>query len=216
MVNSGFVLAEVVRRVDPLHRGIGQFIKEEIAAPLQLDLLLGDKNSREGGLPVRIAKCTMGPIWWLSLLYATLFSVVIMLKTVLLPILLLPIKVGAIPIKDWVSKWFDLTRCLAYQDPDTDFHRSFPITGLPLWQAEAIVNFPGWYELELATANMLSNAESMGRLATCLANGGEFRGQRILQESTIQLALGDPQPKMMKGIGEVSTFVLEPRGRVEG
>ena len=65
------------------------------------------------------------------------------------------------------------------------------------------MNFPGWYELELATANMLSSAESMGRLATCLANGGEFRGRRILREETIQLALGDPQPKMMKGIGEV-------------
>ena len=61
----------------------------------------------------------MGPIWWLSLLYATLFSVVIMLKTVLLPILILPIKIGSIPISSWVSKWFDLTRCLAYQDPDT-------------------------------------------------------------------------------------------------
>ena len=36
MINSGFVLAEVIRRVDPQHRGIGQFIKEEIAEPLQV------------------------------------------------------------------------------------------------------------------------------------------------------------------------------------
>ena len=91
----------------------------------------------------------------------------------------------------------------SYHDPDTDFHRSFPITGLPLWQAEAIVTYPGWYELELATANMLASACAMGRLATCLANGGEFRGRRILREETIKIALGDPQPKMMKGIGEI-------------
>jgi CubicO group peptidase (beta-lactamase class C family) len=37
----GWLAGEVVRRVDPRHRGIGQFVQDEISQPLGLDLWIG-------------------------------------------------------------------------------------------------------------------------------------------------------------------------------
>lgn len=37
MLSLGFYESELIRRVDPLHRSLGQFFQEEIASPLGLD-----------------------------------------------------------------------------------------------------------------------------------------------------------------------------------
>ena len=132
----------------------------------------------------------MGPEWWLKLLYATLFGVVVMMQTVFMPVLLLPcIKVGDKTLREFVSpvgptlrarlfalwssalsasapvlkaaaaklsvarrwsymevtqvsKWTDLTRCLAYGDSSTFAAQSFPISGIPIWNAKAICGVP--------------------------------------------------------------------------
>ena len=48
MILSGIVLGELIRRVDPKHRTLGAFIRDEIAIPLELDLVLGIKNLEVG------------------------------------------------------------------------------------------------------------------------------------------------------------------------
>lgn len=84
----------------------------------------------------------MGPQWWLRLLYASLFCIVITLQTVLLPVTALPIKIGGTTLLGWLSKWTDLTRCLAYGDLDTFAARAWHFTDIPMWRASAIVNRP--------------------------------------------------------------------------
>ncbi len=52
-----------------------------------------------------MCKSIMGPEWWLKLLYATLFGVVVMMQTVFMPVLLLPcIKVGDKTLREFVSR----------------------------------------------------------------------------------------------------------------
>jgi len=57
----GWILGEIVRRVDPKHRSLGRYVAEEIAAPLHIDdLWIGLPKGLEG----RVAKLTdaMTPI----------------------------------------------------------------------------------------------------------------------------------------------------------
>lgn len=53
----GYLLAEVVRRTDPQHRGFGEFVREEICSPLHIeDLWIGIPAAHDS----RIARLTYG------------------------------------------------------------------------------------------------------------------------------------------------------------
>ena len=54
----GWLAGELVRRVDPQHRGIGQFVQEEIVKPLGLDLWIGLPDALES----RVAPLVGTPI----------------------------------------------------------------------------------------------------------------------------------------------------------
>ena len=127
---------------------------------------------------------------------------IVVLQTVLFPVLLLPIKVGDKTLREFVSKWSDLTRALAYADPDTFASKSFPVSDLKMWNARAVVQLcPALLEMELGSFNGVASAEDLGRLASCLANGGEWRGVRIISEEGVREMLKNPKDVMLRGIG---------------
>ena len=73
-----------------------------------LSYVAGTGNRRAA---LRVCKSIMGPEWWLKLLYATLFGVVVMMQTVFMPVLLLPcIKVGDKTLREFVSRLPTRTR----------------------------------------------------------------------------------------------------------
>ncbi len=43
----GWLAGELIRRVDPAHRGVGQFVQDEIATPLEVELFIGLPESFE-------------------------------------------------------------------------------------------------------------------------------------------------------------------------
>lgn len=53
-ISLGFYESELLRRVDPQHRSLGQFFAEEIAAPLGLEFYIG--------LPEGIPNCRLAPL----------------------------------------------------------------------------------------------------------------------------------------------------------
>ena len=76
-ITLGFYQSELLRRIDPQHRSLGQFFQDEIASPLRLDVYIrlpeGIPNSRLAtmtrpslvdlfrGFPLRLALDTMNP-----------------------------------------------------------------------------------------------------------------------------------------------------------
>jgi len=206
MVCSGEVLHEVLRKVDPQHRHLGAFIRDEICEPLDLQLVLAVQYARATDLHLRLVRSTMGPNWKLRLMYSTLFSLICLLFTLFLPLLMLPIRIKGKTLKEWLSKWVDLTRCLAYGDKDTYAAKSFHFAGFrSLWNATEISAHPRIFEVGVAGASMASNARSMGRLAACLANWGELDSVRIISEAGVKSMLSKPEYGIMRGIGAFPT-----------
>jgi Beta-lactamase len=71
-VSRGWVLAELVRRVDPSHRLMHDFVHEEIVQPLGIDLYLGVPETKLGNIVPLIRTPTP---WMLGIPYiVTLFS----------------------------------------------------------------------------------------------------------------------------------------------
>lgn len=58
-LSVGFYVSELVRRADPLHRGVSQFFSEEIASPLDLDIFIG--IPRDSNVETRIARLQQLP-----------------------------------------------------------------------------------------------------------------------------------------------------------
>ena len=55
-ITRGFLLQEIVRRVDPQRRTIGKFVEEEIATKLKIDIHIG--LSKDKQKETKIADCT--------------------------------------------------------------------------------------------------------------------------------------------------------------
>ena len=45
-MNRGWIIGEIVRRVDPKKRTLGEFVKEEISEPLGIDFYIGLPDSK--------------------------------------------------------------------------------------------------------------------------------------------------------------------------
>jgi hypothetical protein len=58
---------------------------------------------------------------------------------------------------------------------------------------------PNILDGEFGAMNGLASAQSLGRLAACLANGGEYRGARIISEAGLKTMLSHPKDAMLKG-----------------
>lgn len=206
MVTSGEVLEVVLTAADPKKRSLAVFIKEEIAAPLQLrSLMVGLDNALEK-TSVRMARSTMGSDWALRVTYATTFACICVLFTVLSPLLLLPIKISGTPLRSWASKWSDLTRCLGYGDKDTFAAKSFCFAGFKtMWNAREISATPRIAEMEMGAASGVSSARDLGKMGAMLANWGELNGVRVMSEEGVKAMFDHPVDAMMKGIGVIPT-----------
>ena len=58
---------------------------------------------------------------------------------------------------------------------------------------------PNLLDGEFGAMNAIASAQSLGRLAACLANGGEYKGVRIISEAGLKTMLSHPKDAMLKG-----------------
>lgn len=60
-VSRGWLINEIVRRVDPAHRTVGQFLRDEVTRPLGIELVLGTDDNVDH----EIAPVTLNESIWL-------------------------------------------------------------------------------------------------------------------------------------------------------
>lgn len=156
-LTRGWLTGEIVRRVDPLGRTLGQFVRDEIAGPLGVSLIIGVSAQEEQAH--HFAPVAHRP------LANMLFHLVIPYLVLKVPLVKLvpPLSVEVVGAAFDKTSWFTRTN---------------PVT----WYTKGIgiYNSPRGRKIEMPSANGQANARSMAKLAACLANGGELNGVRLL------------------------------------
>jgi CubicO group peptidase (beta-lactamase class C family) len=147
-LNHGYMLGEIIRRTDPQHRSLSEFVHEEISEPLGIkDLYFGTPPSEHH----RVATLT------------TEFTLKGMASDLI---------AQAVPA--------------------------------PMGFAPALRNDPAVWEAGWPSCGAIATASSVARFWAMLANGGEFRGVRILPEDRVRSFL-TPRP-FISGPDELMGF----------
>ncbi|GBG33554.1 Beta-lactamase domain-containing protein 2 [Hondaea fermentalgiana] len=140
--SRGFLLEEIVRRVDARTRSLGEQVREDIAEPLGVTVVLGEPNEEE--------KKRISPLKFVSTAYYILRYYV---KRMLFQ---------AYPD--------DIPRFNAFADPTSRLVRSFtPIDMSRLDTPAEYYNDPKFLDIECASVTAISNARSLGKIADLIA-----------------------------------------------
>jgi len=177
-LTRGLIENELVKLVDPQKRDLGIIFQEEIAQPLGVDCWIGHFPKSE---IKRVFPMTQIPV-----IYA-------ITKT------LIPFYLGTLDS-------FSATTIGLSFDPTSLLSRTFlPRVGRTLTDTSPYSTFEEVNAVS-PSAGGITNAKSMGRILDMLASGGEINGVRILQESTINLMLGNPTDKLDGCLNRNYTF----------
>jgi CubicO group peptidase (beta-lactamase class C family) len=169
--SRGFLVNELVRRVDPKKRNINQFVNEEISAKLGVE-------------------ATFRPSDWsrVSKLYGTPIHYVIVRAIPALIRLLFP---KNLPFWPWTIQQ-DIM--LEMTNKDALMHKSSNCVEKLDQPPE--VQFEFYKDIEiLSSFTLKTNAKSLAKVAAVMANKGELDGIRLMSEETWELASqhGEPQ-----------------------
>jgi len=159
----GWILNEIVRRVDPQNRTIGEFCRDEICEPLGVDFYIGlsDEEMRRA-VPLTL----QNPLW-------------AMLQSCL------PQALGSrVP---WNVFWF-LRHGVEAMINNLIFPES-TLPFLPPYPLFDTFNHKSFRHVEVPSANGYTNASSMARIMSCLANGGEIDGIRLISPQGLERAI---------------------------
>lgn len=159
-ISRGLYASELLRRVDPKHRTMGQFLRDELATPLGLELWIGLPESEEGRIsPPHV---DVAPIMKLLGLGGD----------------------SAMDLNDPRYALFDheieFLRRLITQ-PGSVQHRSLNCISFEGVPPQALGNHRLIRACEAPSSNGVSNAESLAKLAALAAGGGAFSGVAIFK-----------------------------------
>lgn len=190
-VTRGWIVNEIVRRVDPQHRTIGQFLLEEISTPLNMrdELRIGlpdNLHSRVAPL-VRRSGAWSTKQWLFPKVFGggriVGFSVGARVAGVFLaPILALPALMAGTVFAIKGSKPF-----LSHPDIDKN------VGGMELW------NTPELRRSEIPSANGHASARALATVAVCMVEGGGLPdgSVRLLSAEGVEAAQAQPIIKKM-------------------
>lgn len=181
----GLMVSELIRRVDPLKRTIGQFIHDELYVQLGLDIHCGSKDDRVRAnmwdLEVPNPFKVIGLAWTPSFLYERARQVPSILelfkftKNAVVGYTTLMKKVDRLRLQDFQFFFGMLWRSRFCQD---EHGEGFPNVSLSL------VNKQEFREVEFSSINVVASAQSLGKLAAFMANRGSLGSAQILRRAT--------------------------------
>ena len=185
-MSRGWIVNEIVRRVDPQGRTIGEIIQEDINVPLGIDekeLFIGAKNEQQLNNIADISSI-FAFSWktWQSIVYPSFLGG------------------QTVPLKSWWLKFWlalgiPLGHLVAYINENNGLlDLVFPgVTDLDdsTLQLPNFVNSRVVRELEMPSANGHSNARSLAKLATVVVEGGSIDGVRLMSQQAVKRAVGN-------------------------
>ncbi len=165
-MSRGWILNEIFRRVEPSGRTIGEYLKDEIAGPLDLNVYIGapDEGKRNHDLTCRGMGSTM-------------------LHSVLPSFISKKVEVSA----GQLMAIGRLVKEHSSDNPKSDDRKMFPIEGLdgkdehPVTLKDVedqIIMRRG----ETPSSNGACSARGLAKLGACILNGGELDGVRIMSK----------------------------------
>jgi CubicO group peptidase (beta-lactamase class C family) len=166
-VTRGWIVNEIFRRIDPAGRTIGEFLREDISAPLEVDAIIGVKEEELN----RISK--ISPL-----------GVGFQFKESLKPKFLkrrMELNIFQILAK--------LSRLIPNMRKGTTRGAPPPFTGM---DRIAFFNEPEIAMGETPSANANCSARGLAKIAAMMSLGGEWAGEEYLNEAAWKAMHGDP------------------------
>ena len=171
-ITRGWIANEVFRRVEPTGRTMGEFLREEISAPLSIDVFIGLHDLE---IP-RINKVVP-----LGFGFQFLQS-------------LLPRAVGRrmeLNLPQTAAKFWRLRDGLKNR---TTTGTPIPITGM---EKLTIIDSPAVAKGEIPSAGAKCTARGLAKLAAVMANGGRLAGRQIMGNAAFTALHGAPVQRNM-------------------
>eukprot|EP00475_Leptophrys_vorax_P010107 TRINITY_DN1678_c0_g1_i1.p1 TRINITY_DN1678_c0_g1~~TRINITY_DN1678_c0_g1_i1.p1 ORF type:complete len:479 (-),score=124.48 TRINITY_DN1678_c0_g1_i1:926-2329(-) len=163
-VSRGLLLSQILRRVDPKKRLIGQFIREELVQPLSGEFHVGFLGglAKDGPSADEIV-----PRWEHSLRDHSVR---------LIARIMLGIRLNA-----------QEQELFASGANASGFNRIAEIGGLNKPDMTSNLNDLKFQEVELTSANVLTNAKTLAGVMALVANGGSSGGRELISRKTIEV-----------------------------
>jgi len=168
----GWIVAGIVRRVDPKHRSLGQFMREEITEPLGLTFFCGIPEEEQANF--KYADMTQP-----AMLYTLACDVI-------------PALLGA---GDPV-----LAACLKESRNKNNPILRPTVEWLPNPPVPTFNNSATGRKSEIPSAGMYANARSIAKVNACMANGGQLGSVRLLSEEVCADMLAGTTDKQDEGL----------------
>ena len=171
-ITRGWIANEVFRRVEPTGRTMGEFLREEISTPLNIDVFIGLHDLE---IP-RISKVVP-----LGFGFQFLQS-------------LLPRAVGRkmeLNLPQTAAKLWRLRDAMKNR---TTTGTPTPITGM---EKLTIIDSPAVAKGEIPSAGAKCTARGLAKLAAVMANGGRLAGRQIMGEAAFTALHGAPVQRNM-------------------
>eukprot|EP00945_MAST-04E_sp_MAST-4E-sp1_P005702 g5702.t1 len=182
-LTRGFILAELIRRVDPKHRFIGKFACDEICEPLGIKFYIGsawyEMGAQEDIAPMEPYEIDVVSKVIRNAGLATLSG------------LMVPLASFGILNKGLTGLVNGFINLNVYGDLTNSYAK--------MWAMDTVVNNsarwdptffndpnPGLHQCTIPSGNGISSAANMAKLSACIANGGELDGVRIFKRETIE------------------------------
>jgi CubicO group peptidase (beta-lactamase class C family) len=186
-ITRGWIANEVFRRVEPLGRTMGEFLRDEISAPLGADVYIGLRDDEID----RVSQVAM-----LGFGYQFAQGLV-------------PRAMGR---KIELNLWRTMGRLMKFRagmKNSTSQKMPTPLTGM---EKMTVIDSPAVCKAEIPSAGAKCSARGLARLAAMMANGGSLAGKTVVGQSAWSAMHAEPIARNMTAMqttftqGGLATF----------
>jgi CubicO group peptidase (beta-lactamase class C family) len=179
-ITRGWIANEVFRRAEPAGRTMGQFLREEISAPLGVDVFIG---LNEDEIP-RISEVAVLGIGFQFMQ-------------------------GLLPRAMGRKMELNLLQTIAKLWPMRTLAKNRTTAGAPVaiagMEKMSVLDTPVVAKGEIPSAGAKCSARGLAKLAAAMANGGRLSGQQIMGEVACAALHGAPEQRNMMAMNTIFT-----------
>ena len=171
-ITRGWIAGELLRRIDPAGRTMGEFLREELSEPLGVDVYIGLKEAE-------LAR--ISPVKMLGFGYQFAQGLV-------------PKALGRRMERNLWQLGARIAKLRSAMRNRSRRKTPVPIQGM---QKLGAINGPDFARAEIPSAGAKCNARGLAKLAAVMANGGQFNGQQFFSAAAYDALHAKPVTRNM-------------------